>query len=488
MSGFDNYFHGRFASARAYVLQRLLLSMLALDVWMLMIGHAGRYGTAGFNVAHFRWLDAIIPIPSPELYIGVLLLTGLLSLVVAFTGVRRISGGLLFMLYTYSWSMSMLDSFQHHYFLSLVLGCLVFFPQDAAVDIHPPQPDDKTNVDAEAPAVPAQTTGFGYPLLCVSVAIVYVFTALAKYDPLWLDGSTIQRISSAGEALAGLSELAASLGISQEQFWPLLSASVIPVELLIAAGYLLAVVRDRSDSRFVGIACNLAAFAAFMLHVGAEGMNLEIGWFSYYMLVLAMVCLLPQGAVDGLARAITLPARWLSEATLEEPADEATNTPAVTFGLAFAVAIVVYMAGRMVDLPGALGAATIAGVVLLGVVVLALAREQPLSPRPTIVALGAAAAVMWLAMSYSEVRWDYYRFRGGDLMRRGQSEEALATYLHGERYATWMTCEVAAECDRSARRPGLECRNGMCTDSNGKRIRNSRKYKINKLKQQLGVE
>ena len=71
MSGFDNYFHGRFASARAYVLQRLLLSMLALDVWMLMIGHAGRYGTAGFNVAHFRWLDAIIPIPSPELYIGV---------------------------------------------------------------------------------------------------------------------------------------------------------------------------------------------------------------------------------------------------------------------------------------------------------------------------------------------------------------------------------------------------------------------------------
>ena len=40
------------------------------------------------------------------------------------------------MLYTFSWSMSMLDSYQHHYFVSLVLLCLAFFPPTAAAEIH----------------------------------------------------------------------------------------------------------------------------------------------------------------------------------------------------------------------------------------------------------------------------------------------------------------------------------------------------------------
>ena len=487
MTAFDSYFHGPYTAARAYLLQRLLLAMLALDIWMLMIGHAGRYGTAGFNVAHFGWLDAIIPVPTPGLYIGVLLLSGLLALVIAFSGVRRLSCGLLLLLYTYSWAMSMLDSYQHHYFLSLMIACLVFFPQDAAADIHPKGAKGET---------PVQTTGFGYPLLCATIAIVYLFTALAKYDPRWLDGSTIQRISKAGEVLASLRELSASMGISEEQFWSWLSASVIPIELFVSAGYLLAVVRDRSEgqgNRWVGLCCSTAALLAWTLHVGAEGMDLEIGWFSYYMLVLATVCLLPGAAVDVIARVVTKPARWLSDAALETgetgTGDDASENPAaVTLGLAAAVAAVVYMAGDMVDLPGAIGAVSCAGAAMLTVVLAALARQQPLSPRPTIVALAAAGAVMWMSISYSDVRWDYYRFRGGDLMRRGQSLEALATYQRGERYATWMACETPAECNKHARRPGLECRSGTCTDTQGQRIRNTRKHKITQLKQRLGLQ
>jgi len=488
VSGFDRYFHGAYAAARPFVLQRLLLTMLALDAWMLMIGHAGRYGTAGFNVAHFRWLDAIIPVPSPALYIGVLLLAGLLSLTVAFSGVRMLSGIALLLLYTYSWSMSMLDSYQHHYFVSLMLVCVAFFPTSHADDIHP-----REREEGAAPAGIAQTTGFGYPLLLVTVAILYTFTALAKCDALWLDGSTIQRISKAGEVLAGLHGMAVTMGLTEAQFWSALSFSVIPLELFVAAGYALAVVRDRGDSpRWVGLTCNAAAAMALMLHIGAEGMGLEIGWFSYYMMVLATFCLLPPTVIDALARAVTGPARFFADATTEDRGEDGVedggedNAPAVSFALAAAVALVTYQAARMVDLPGATGAAIAAGVCLVGVAVYAIVKERPMAPRPTIVAMGAAAVVMWMAIAHSEVRWDYYRYRGGDLMRRGQHAEALSTYLRGERYATWMECEEPADCDKRARRGGHECRAGGCIDGDGKRVRNTRKHKIDALEDQLG--
>jgi hypothetical protein len=42
---------------------------------------------------------------------------------------------------------------------------------------------------------------------------------------------------------------------------------------------------------------------------------------------------------------------------------------------------------------------------------------------------------MWTAIAATDARWDYYRYLGGDLQRRGQSREALDAYLKGERYA-----------------------------------------------------
>jgi hypothetical protein len=50
-------------------------------------------------------------------------------------------------------------------------------------------------------------------------------------------------------------------------------------------------------------------------------------------------------------------------------------------------------------------------------------------------ALGVAAVLMLSAIAVTEVRWDYYRFLGGDLQRRGESRAALSAYLKGERYA-----------------------------------------------------
>jgi hypothetical protein len=33
------------------------------------------------------------------------------------------------------------------------------------------------------------------------------------------------------------------------------------------------------------------------------------------------------------------------------------------------------------------------------------------------------------------VRWDFYRYLGGDLSRRGEEQAALEAYVRGERYA-----------------------------------------------------
>ena len=77
MNAFERFFYGAHGARARYLFSKLFLLMLALDTWMLMIGHAGRYGVAGFNVAHFGWLDALLPLPSARSYVAVLLLTGL---------------------------------------------------------------------------------------------------------------------------------------------------------------------------------------------------------------------------------------------------------------------------------------------------------------------------------------------------------------------------------------------------------------------------
>jgi hypothetical protein len=42
---------------------------------------------------------------------------------------------------------------------------------------------------------------------------------------------------------------------------------------------------------------------------------------------------------------------------------------------------------------------------------------------------------MWIAIAQSPVRWDFYRYLGGDLARRGELRPALEAYRKGELYA-----------------------------------------------------
>jgi hypothetical protein len=172
------------------------------------------------------------------------------------------------------------------------------------------------------------------------------------------------------------------------------------------------------------------------LHLGAEAMALEIGWFSYYMMVLACAFLLPARWIDTLATVLSWPATLIREqlADLLHPADgAATRRP--TFALAGAAALTLVAVGKMLDLPGALAAGILAALATLAIAALASARGGALAVRPALLASAVAAALMWVSIANSEARWDFYRFLGGDLKRRGEPEAALEAYERGERFA-----------------------------------------------------
>ncbi len=509
MKLFDEYFHGRYRAARVYVFAKVFLCMVALDTWMLMIGHAGRYGVDGFNVAQFTWLDRLEPLPSAGLYVGVLVLTGLCALTLALAGTQPIASFALFLLYTFSWSMSMLDSYQHHYFVSAILFCLVFFPRVRARDVHPlplmaagtgdatskqgkqskPSKKESREHDAAkeaeksgliyallcwsalfgyafipapehpwalffvcigsvvvatvlyrgAPAgttgsEPALTSGFGFNLLGAMVGVLYTYTSIAKMDAQWCAGNTLQRISSAPKVFAPLVDFVVSLGLPRERFWSLFASSVIPIELAVALGYLLAVRQDVSPRRGLRVACTCAFGFAMTVHIGAEAMGLEIGWFSYYMMLLACAYLLPGQAVDRLATLITWPARFFAtQLELEQaPTQQGARQ---TFGMALGTALVLAAVGHMLDLPGAQAACVIAAGALIALALFATARKQLAELRSAVISSAVAAALMWAAIAVSPVRWDFYRYLGGDLRRRHQPEAALTAYEKGERYA-----------------------------------------------------
>ena len=324
---FDRFFFTPVAPVRPYLLLRLLLLVLAFDCWVDLIPHAGRYGVGEFNVAHFAVLDWL-PTPTPGLYIGLLLLTGWLALVMAMRPARA-GLAVLFGLYTYGWAMSMLDSYQHHYLISLLLFSCIWFPTPAATEVFGHADDDDERdvplarlvggallvlalaettmatagvrtplVDMvgdsglriglratlilggallvlflgdDTPLRPKRTSAWGYVSFCVTCALVYFYTAVTKLEPDWRQGHALRRLGDS-EASQALETWATTEGLpllgpmSADEFWEFMAHNAILVQLVTGAGYLLATKLDRLRGR----PSAKAAVRAFMEH-GAPG-------------------------------------------------------------------------------------------------------------------------------------------------------------------------------------------------------------------------
>ncbi|MEM1418504.1 MAG: HTTM domain-containing protein, partial [Myxococcota bacterium] len=469
---------------RPWLLQRLMLGLLAFDVWVDFLPHGGRYGIGAFNVAHFRWLDVLQPVPTPALYVGLCVLVGVLAAGLGLGRPTRAGQALLCLLVTWSWALSMLDSYQHHYLITWLLLVMVGFPRLLATDLFAtevpgsrPLPTQRgvggalfgvglsigllelagsdfaflTLFDllgeslgrlatmalpllgalmlwarpAETPKTkaPAPASVPAWPVFCASCAVVYMYTGIAKLEADWRSGEALGRIAKAD--LRALAELAAGEGLpvlgtmSEGEFFHLVARSTIALQFATCVAFVLAAGQDRIASVAKRRLVQLAGLAPLAFHLGAERIGLKIGWFSYYMLLVVVAVFLPAAPLRAFAAAA---------ARLHPRRDEA---PMLWLPVG---ALALVAAGALLDLPGALVAASLAALGLCGSAALRWRRGDGARIGAWGRAAVIAAACCVVGVANSEARFDYYRFVGGDHRRRGELEEALVAYEKANRY------------------------------------------------------
>lgn len=402
---FDRYFYGGIRQERPRLLVWVFLLIFAADVCAEMLPHGWRYGADGFNVPHAGFLEPLVPALSPGLYVGLLGIAAVAAFGVVFGAFGRRGVAVAGATFTASWLMSMLDSYQHHYLMSLMFVCLLGMPGGLAGD---------GSVDDSEHRVKA----WGFPLLCVTVAITYGFAAFAKLEPVWLEGTTMHQIAG-GTDFWGL-QLWQWFGGGEASFWGWLAHGVVVTQIVVALGYLVAPLADRREGVARGIAW-VACVAALGFHISAEWLNFQIKWFSYYMVAVALICLGPRAPVVWLSSGLA----WLRRRACAPVVEWAGQGERPIFvGLPAALAAGVAVA--QVDLPGTGLLAVGVGVGAAVWVFAAMWRGVPTRGVHGALALVASGICMLGVVSSMQVRWDFYRYAGGDQNRRAPGAETRA--------------------------------------------------------------
>src|SRR5690606_5442083 len=143
----------------------------------------------------------------------------------------------------------------HHYLLFLLLLVSCFVPWDGSGG------RDGQAEHAGAGAENLAVTGWALRLLFVQMSIVYGWAAVAKLEPLWLDGTTLAGLVRSGWMRVVIDALGAAT----------VAWLVVAAELFLAAALL--VRRLWPFALAVGLG----------LHWGIQLTDLEIGLFSYFM-------------------------------------------------------------------------------------------------------------------------------------------------------------------------------------------------------------
>ena len=374
MRALERYWFGDVALARPYLLVRFVLGMLAFDTWLNLIPEGAKYGVGEFNVAHFPWFGSFIP--SASFYLGVLAFTGVLALSQALYRPHRIAIALVAAGYTLGWSCSLLDSVPYHYLLSLYLLCFVFFPMLSARAAF--SRSDRAPVGS----------AWAYVLLCVTTAIVYFYTAAwaaAEGSPYWLP-------------------------------------------MVCCVGYLAASVQDRVALPTLKMTMPVLALGPVALHLSAD----QAGWFPAYMIGIAVIVFAPTAWIHTAGRALTRPARNLSEERGDGGLDERASK---VFYLSLVGLVAAPMISMFFDLPGVNTGCTLTAIAMLFV----MGRQLYLTPRfrPLwrVASLFGGCLALWLTVTASTARLDYYQNGALDAESRGDHEAAMIYREKAARYA-----------------------------------------------------
>lgn len=374
MKPLERYWFGDVALGRPYLLVRLVLALLAFDTWLNLIPEGAKYGVGAFNVAHFPWFDGFVP--SSSFYLGVLAFTGVLALSQALYRPHRIAIVFVATGYTLGWSCSLLDSVPYHYLLSLYLACFVFFPM----------------LSARAAFSRSQQTPTGsawaYVLFCVTTAIVYFYVAAwsaAEGEPYWLP-------------------------------------------MVCCAGYLVATMQDRLALPALKTAVPVLAAGPIALHLTTQ----QSGWFPLYMIGIALIVFAPTAWVHSVGRALTRPARNLVEERGDGGLDERASQ---VFYASLVGLVVAPMVSMFVDLPGVKTGCTLTAIAMLFVMGRQLYFTPRFRPLWRVASLFGGCIALWLTVTGSTARFDYYRNGALDAESRGDHEAAMIYREKAEQYA-----------------------------------------------------
>ena len=379
MKALERYWFGDVALARPYLLSRFVLALLAFDTWLNLMPEGAKYGVGAFNVAHFSWLDGFVP--SSAFYLGVLAFTGVLALSQALYRPHRIALALVAAGYTLGWSCSLLDSIPHHYLLSLYLVCFVFFPMLSARAAF-----------SRSDRVP-RGSAWAYVLFCVSTAIVYFYVAAwsaADEQPYWLP-------------------------------------------MVCSAAYLIASMQDQALMPGLRVVAPVLVAAPIAFHLSAP----QEGWLPIYMIGIACIVFAPIQWIHAFGRTLTRPCRNLVEehSTEERSTDGIDEGASHVFYLSLVGLVAAPMVSVFVDLPGVKTGCALTAIATL----LVMGRQLYLTPRwrPVwrVVSLFGGCLALWLTMTASTARFEYYHRSAMDADRRGDDEAALIFREKAQRYA-----------------------------------------------------
>jgi hypothetical protein len=392
MSGFDykrayhKFWMGfEVSDAKLRFFRFAFFAVFAIDAW-LQIAHAPRYGASDFNVGHFPWLDAILPMPTRAMMVTVFGLQAYLGVRLAFGAVSRAAYLAQAALFAFGYYISQLNSLQHHYLLSMALALIAFFPWP---DLRGRETAELTPKEAKK----ERENNWPVRMLLVSLSIMYFFAVITKLDSQWVDGSALKLELSAG----WMRSICDAVG------WGTVATLTLVVELALV--FLLHIRRLWPITLLVGI----------VMHMSFEHSGLEIGLFSYFMLTL-YILLLPEAWVARLSKVSGL-------FTPIRTALDKLEGHRVSSWLVF-VAALAGGVGLLQLLPFDVIDSLAIGIVFLAIGDFAIHRKPARAGVAHIIAVLAFLPMLHM----TEAVRDYYRFWGGQERRAGNYSAAIIAY------------------------------------------------------------
>jgi tetratricopeptide (TPR) repeat protein len=229
---------------------------------------------------------------------------------------------------------------------------------------------------------------------------------------MWVNGWALERQVSEPSMRALFAQTNALLGLEHLGAYAIVATSVMLWQFLAAASFVM--------PRLHAIAC----ITGLVFHVTSEFIGIEIRWFSYYMIAIYYLLLFPEPWYDWVAERLQKLFGGIVEplrsafAPVEMPVETARY---LTVGAGLVAGVLALSSA----LPGQW---LLAGGVVAGSAVAWSARTDLKGSVARPVVICAAAAIVSLVPARSGAAYDYYRFQGGDYLRRGDLAPAAEAY------------------------------------------------------------